>query len=63
MWFDPNETERFRRSTERVTKQDGITQPYRRCAKCGNRVVGLKKVKGTGTSRHNPARWECVTCP
>lgn len=62
MMFDPSETHRFRTSTERVTKQPGILSHARICSVCNKKGTGMKKVKGTGTSRFNPLKWQCKEC-
>lgn len=62
MYYDPKHTDLFRKSTETVTKNAGIGLPYHTCSKCGKRAAAMKKMAGTGTSRHNPISWICIPC-
>ena len=62
MHFDPYEEARFRKSTEVMSKNPGITLNRRKCCKCGEyrEHTGGKIVRGT--SRHNPGTFTCANC-
>jgi hypothetical protein len=62
MIFDAQHLEEYRRATGWVTKQPGIMFPNRICCACDSRTTKTFKVKGTGTSRHNPAKYKCEKC-
>ena len=62
MIYNHGYTEYFRQSTETVTKTPGITQIRRICFRCGKSSLDAVKVKGTGTSRHNPSRYKYKEC-
>jgi transposase-like protein len=59
---DPRAVNSFREKTDGITKNANFTKPFKICHKCKCNTLEPKKVKGTGTSRHNAARYLCPTC-
>ena len=59
---DPRVVGMFRDNTASIIKNPNFTKPYKICSKCKCNTLEPKKVKGTGTSRHNVARYLCPSC-
>lgn len=60
---DPRGVAAYRASTDRGMSSSGIRMK-RFCSKCKAKIdqTGARKVRGTGTSRHNPQQWICQGC-
>ena len=59
---DPRVVSKFRDNTDSITKNANFTMPFKICCKCKHNTLEPKKIKGTGTSRHNEAKYLCPSC-
>lgn len=60
---EPCDINLYRKLTDSGYSSGGVRMT-RKCCRCGKSGYpnGYKKVAGTGSSRHNPAQYECPEC-